>query len=373
VEFLAVETLTVLLTPCGSYTSDLNSDTLFGAVCWALADLKLVEVGPLLEGFEAEPHFAFSSVFPRLHADGAEVKLYPMPLIPPLRAEQLKRLSERLAGASGNVKRAKQETVQRAKQLAKVMYVSERIFGEIVRGETDAETLAGQLKDREENKPEEAGVEAVGRALLTRDERQLFSPDKWMPPFAHSSDVQRNQIDRVAGATVEGLLFYEHQTFLRKEVAGLWCLVRTDRRAWMEAAFRYLADTGIGGRRTSGRNQFQIELREGGALPDAGNAANAFIVLSRYLPAAGEWQGAAPLHYRLQNVRGKHETKFPSPFAATQSPPIYKKLVRLLAEGSVLPLGARRDIYGRIVRVGELPDRTVWHSGLALAAFAKID
>ncbi len=363
-----MDTYTILFKPRGSYASELRSDTLFGAVCWALADLRLTDLRVLLSEFNTTPRFAFSSVFPILRKDGAEVRFFPMPLIPQLRAEQVDRLSRELPVARTNAKQAKVDAVTRAKRLMKATFVSEKLFTDIVHGETDVERLWRRFRGSAGDKADD--VETVGNALITQGERETISPETRLPIFAQLSDVQRNQIDRVAGATVEGLLFYEQQTFLHSEIAGLWCLARTDVPDWIAAAFRYLADTGIGGRRTSGRGNFDIEIKPGGVIPDAGKDANAFVVLSRYLPAAGEW--AAGPSYRLQNVRGKHEAKFPSPPSGAQSSPIYKGMVRLMAEGSVFPLGPHKGIYGRIAQVGTLSDRVVWHSGLALAAFARI-
>lgn len=365
-----MDTYTVLLSPRGSFASKLHSDTLFGAVCWALADLRVTDVGALLTGFGAAPRFAFSSAFPLLRSDGAEIRFLPMPLIPPLRAEQINRLSEELITTRVNPKQAKVDAVARAKRLVKVALVSEKLFGEIVRGETNSEKLWRRLKDKSGERPDD--VELIGDALITKGERDVISRERRLQRFVQSTDVLRNQIDRVAGATVEGLLFYEQQMFLRREVSGLWCLVRTDAPDWIAAAFRYLADTGIGGRRTSGRGQFDIEVKPGAVIPDAGDAANAFVVLSRYLPAGDEWAGDKPLSYRLHNVRGKHEAKFPAALGKAKSPPIYKEMARLMSEGSFFPLGTRKEIYGRVAKVGELSGRTVWHSGLALAAFAKI-
>lgn len=368
-----METYAVYLKPRGSLASEVHSGTLFGAVCWAIEVLSLTDLEELLEGFNSDPPFVFSSAFPCLWTGDSPLRFYPRPQLRGLSSEEVERLAEEQTRKDRRLhpKKAKWEVMEKAKELEKAAYVSEQLFGELVLGQTGTEGMWRRLK---KTGTQPLDIEQVGAALLTTGERQRVEVRGRLLRFGEEKDVQRNQIDRVAGATVEGLLFFERQVFLREGVAGLWFLARAHDLSLLQPAFRYLADTGIGGRRTTGKGQFDIEVGEAPALPDAGEEANAFVVLSCYLPVDGEWDRASePLSYRLINLRGKHEAKFPVPLRPPQkTPPVYKELVRPFAEGSLIPLGDRREVYGQIVPVGQIGDREVWQNGLTVPVFARV-
>ncbi len=368
-----METYAVYLKPRGSLASEVHSGTLFGAVCWAIEILGLTDLGELLQGFNNDPSFVFSSAFPCLWSEGSAVRFYPKPQLRGLSREQVERLAEEQPHKERDLrpKKAKWQVIGKAKALQKVDYVSEQIFRELVLGQMDTEEMWRRLK---KTGMQPRDIEQVRAALLTTGERERIETQGRLARFNREEDVQRNQIDRVAGATVEGLLFFERQVFLREGVAGLWFLVRARDLSLLQAAFRYLADTGIGGRRTTGKGQFDIEVGEVLTVPDAGEEANAFVALSRYLPVDGEWDRASePLSYQLINLRGKHEAKFPVPLRPPQRMPrVYKELVRPFAEGSLFPLSKRREVYGQIVPVGDVGDRQVWQNGLTLPVFAKV-
>jgi CRISPR-associated protein Csm4 len=365
-----VDTYAVYLRPRGALYSEVHSGTLFGAICWAIRTLGLADLPALLEGFNADPPFVVSSAFLCLWSGEARVRFYPKPCIPELTSEQVRQLAKETRGSNEGEKDAKWRVVERAKRLQKAGYVSEALFEELVTGRTHTADLWRRWKDTGLRARD---VEYAEGVLLTTGERQALEREGRLWTFAKEQDVQRNQIDRVAGATGEGLLFFERQTFLRPGQAGLWFLLRTRDRGMMEAAFRYLADTGIGGRRSSGKRQFEIKVDKPYSLPEADDA-DAFVVLSLYLPKDGEWDRAGePLSYELVNLRGKHESRFPARLAeGEKTQRVYKELVRPFAPGSIFPLGKRQPWYGQAVSVGQIGEREVWQNGLALPVFARM-
>ncbi|HEY7209941.1 MAG TPA: hypothetical protein VH477_06670 [Bryobacteraceae bacterium] len=158
--------------------------------------------------------------------------------------------------------------------------------------------------------------------------------------------------------------------------AGLWTLVRfadeAAESAWQErirAAFRLLADTGFGGRRTSGWGQAAEPEFERGSwpaliLPKSARLASdsqpvsRYWLLSLYVPAAGDaidWSGG---DYRIVTRAGRVENGVTSGAE--------KKSLRMIAEGSVLvaaaqPVGLAIDV------APENFEHPVYRSGLALA------
>ena len=159
--------------------------------------------------------------------------------------------------------------------------------------------------------------------------------------------------------------------------AGLWSAARfTDRSAesaWSErlkAAFRLLADTGFGGRRSSGWGQTSAPEFSEGAWPsllmprlkqasaDADAHSSSYWLLSLYSPSSSDsidWSGG---FYEVAVRGGRVESSSRSG--------ALKKQVRMVLEGSVM--SASRDPIGAAVDVApEGFAHPVYRSGLALA------
>ncbi len=164
--------------------------------------------------------------------------------------------------------------------------------------------------------------------------------------------------------------------------AGLWTIVRYRDSAaqdtWgsrIQAAFRLLADTGFGGRRSSGWGHAQEpEFRSGvwpdlllpkvaragskGASSEGSDATGRYWMLSLYSPASGDSVDWRSGDYTLTVRGGRVESK--------RSNGGGKKSVRMVAEGSVL-VGSSEPA-GRAVDVApDNCDHPVFRSGLALA------
>jgi CRISPR-associated protein Csm4 len=366
-----MDTYAIYLKPKGSFVSPIHSDTLFGAICWAIR--VIYGAGPLeeiLAAFNGHPKFVPSSAFPYLRRGDQLVRFFPKPQLPELRSgvvEDLAKAKSKTDDTSSLAfKQAVLTIVEKLKDLKNASYVSESLFQEIILGQTDMKSLYHRLKGRGSVTQD---IEKLGSVLITMGGREPIDPDGELRTVLREADVQRNQIDRVAGSTVEGLLFFDKQTFLRRDVTGMWFILRTDELDLLKPALRYLEDTGIGGERAVGKGHFEIPLGEIEqiSLPEA-DTPNSYVSLSRYLPRDAECDfTGSPLSYTVVNFRGKHESRFPVP-----DQPIYKDLVRVLAEGSIFPLRERKAFYGKIERVGNLADRIVWQNGVALPVFAKI-
>jgi CRISPR-associated protein Csm4 len=368
----------VYLLPRASFVSSIGSDTLFGALCWAVRALSGAnELEATLKRFAeasatgALPPFAISSAFPFLHHDGLRVRLYPKPLIPELRSEQVKSLAERERQRYSALRLFQQATAavsEKAKRVKDATYVSEELFTQLVRRQTDACHLCERLVERGSD---DADILRWGSALITHRERSRVQAQE-LHAFAAEGDVQRNEIERIALATAEGRLFFTHEMFLHREQAGLWFVLRTDDRNLITPLLRYLADTGIGGERSVGKGHFDIPLEEIHELdlPRA-DQPNCFVTLSRYIPTDGECDfRQEPLAYTITAIRPKHEASVDGSGHHT-----YKRLLRVFEPGSLFPFRERKEIYGRIVNVGRTAATggfEAYHSGLAVPVFARI-
>jgi CRISPR type III-A-associated RAMP protein Csm4 len=376
-----MNTLAVYLWPRGALASELGSDTLFGAVCWAIHILGLTDVGALLAGFDEQPRFAFSSAFPvyRVAKNGGaveQVRFYPRPQLPDLSPDQVNALAkeEQSRELHRSFEAAKTRVVETAKRLKEKTCLSEALFVQVIRGETNTAALFRCFKPDGGYRSQD--IEEIGNALMTCEERQRLQQGSFRTGFARQQVVQHNQIDRVAGATAEGLLFFEAETFFGVG-GGLWCVLCAapdDVERFIRPALRYLADTGLGANRTSGKGQFDIQIGEPLTLPRA-DEPDAFVTLSRYLPRQGEWSpDGEPLSYQLLNLWPKREHKFVYPTPGQRTLPVRKRRVRMFAPGSIFPLTATQPLYGRLAQVVPARDggHTVWQSGLAVPVLARI-
>lgn len=360
-----MDTYAITLRPRGSHLGPITAQTLFGATCWAIETLRLTDVADLLAGFSDRPRFVFSSTFPFIQGPTGLVRFLPKPVLPPVTMEQAQELAG--TGTGKNFKReVKKLLKERIEPVKKAGYVSEELFAQICAGQWNSRALVETWGDK---------VEAAGKTggvlWLTQERRQTWGGHTGRPDASWAVvDVQRNAVDRVAGATAEGLLFHETQTFYRREQAGLWFIVRAEAEVWpwLEAAFRYLADTGLGGKRAIGKGHFDFEPPVPYALPDAPDA-DSFITLSPYLPRfTGDQIEAKPYRYTLQTIRQKAENKFPGP----EQMQVYSGGLRLFGEGSIFALPEKREVFGRLASLGMVNHHPVYYNGLALPVMAKL-
>ncbi|GEM_PF-835904 len=366
----------VYFIPKGSlHAEELGSGTIFGALCWAIAILGLYDVSKLLQEFRNSPLFAFSSAFPFLSQGNNRLHFYPKPYLPELSTKQVELLASKKQKESPTMplKQAKLEVIRQAKSVKECHWVSEALFNGIVRGEINQETLCQNLVQRG-GLPTD--IEKRGSFLITYKERREIKEEReiFSPPPCQTDGVLRNQIDRRLGTTAEGFLFMENELFFAPG-AGLWCLVISEGKIMetlLRPAFRYLADTGFGGERSLGKGHFEIIIKPAPPLPKGENG-NIFLTLSYYLPQEGEISSDPYMGYRLVNRWAKRESKFPWSFAPTKTPHTRKRLVRLLAPGSLIPVSQQKPIYGRLASVADDGPWIIWHSGLAIGTFVRVE
>lgn len=358
-----MNTYAVYFRPRGALaTWPLASDTLFGAVCWGIRALDLLDDKALadwLENQHLQPLFAFSHAFPLYLPEDKRVRLYPRPAdFQPSFGDFDTLAGEWQQKKNCTKKEAKAEAAKIGKRFKKLAYVSEEVLSQIV---------AGNLKPIE-------GLRALAfpNGLYADRDNSLCTAQEAnrLPPKLYVREaMQHNQIDRMAGATVEGMLFYREETFFASD-AGLWALLKAapgDVQRYIQPALNYLADTGFGADRTTGKGHFDIWL-EDFTLPFKPPKAQAMMTLSHYLPQAGEVDlQAEPLAYSLKTLRPRREQKYPRPLAAGQdSSPVYKQAVQVFEPGSVFAFQIQKEIYGQLARLTPASEEPVFQSGAAL-------
>ena len=354
-----MRTWAIYLWPRGP-SRPIYSDTLFGAFCWAYRAVRGSEaVTRLLAKATDAPPFVTSSAFPVLRTPRGVIRTYPTPLI----ALQ-KTLSRH--GSTGEPLdrhhfRNDVRNDQIIRELERIPYVSEQILHDVTSGKRLESLREQAAASAERDRIISAGV------LSRPEELEDISGLRGGMPPCRETDVLRNQTDRVTGAAAEGMLFSVPARFYAAGV-GLWFALRAEALDPFIPCLRYLADTGIGGKRSVGMGQFSIPIEEVHevSLPAASNPSR-FMVLSRYVPEPGEIFPEDPRgSYRLVPWLPKRETRGAAPGRA-----VFKGRLLVMQEGSVLvPRDPNREVYGRCISIAGVQDGpgsyAVCHNGATI-------
>ncbi len=291
----------VYLTPRSTFPGSFPSNTLFGAICSAMADLG-EDVGAFVDAFSGQPPLLVSSCFPFTGTADKATRLYPMPSFP-------------LQGSTP-------VEFDKMKRLKKLRYVDENIFTRLSNGSLKMETMLTTW-DRFSFDPK-TGI------MRSERDRSEFRQEE--------VDIPHNRINRLSCASDE---FY-HTNGSHYSGGGLYFLIDFRDRSYeapVNAAIRLLADQGIGKRRSSGQGHFALTV--GSCDLDLNLSAPYLTSLSRFLPHSLSPFGGE-IWYDLQMIRGR------------SGDGMMKPAVMMLGEGAVFK-NTGDPGYGRVATVRESP------------------
>lgn len=305
----------------GGYKAELRSDTLWGALCWAIRSVfdeaRLERVLSAYASDDADEAFYLSSAFPYLEDETGKTCFFPMPMQP---------------------------------------------FRHTVK-EATASLTPTQIKLRERKKKSKE----QGQQYLSKPHFEYLIGDgepplavKKAPPVINRP-MTHNTISRLTGSTLtikekeedaqgSGQLFHTEELYLKGEDSGLFFLLRGNDEV-VTPALRYLQHEGIGGDRSTGKGRFDIS----DPMPFTLNTpadANALVCLSLYHPTSDElagWPGAEArlMNYKLETRQGR---------AHLRKQHLHEKALLFFKEGSAFPsyeAQATKGLnYGQNVRTG---------------------
>ena len=277
---------------------DLHSDTIFGAILYAMDQLG-TDVSELLNKFGESPSFLVSSAFPFAIHDDTKTRFFPKPIVMPHRVD-----------------------MDSTKRFKKVMYVEEGIFNRWVDGEINEGKIIEDL---------EKGQYIIGaeKFLVRRDSEVNFEKFK-----VESINLPRNTINRVTQAS-ENIFYTSLHNF--SEDGGLFFAIRfldTIYKNDVIAALKFLRDRGFGGDVSVGKGQFDFKIEDKDIQNQDGER---FVILSRYIPGEElKLFNMEEMWYEIGSKRGRG------------SDGRVRRQVRFFIEGSTFP-EIRREFYGRII------------------------
>lgn len=321
----------VLLSPEGPFSELPRSDTLFGAICWGIRDVRGTEtLEAVLARFrDGRPPFRISSAFLLLDGEHHEF-LLPTPHLPLLSAGVGEMTDERLDALD---------------RWQRIDFIPASVFSAIASGVPGDELLDGF---------DDNGTITIEGDQYVRDGRFLLPVETDQRPV-RTAERTHNAVNRLTGAT-DGALFHRNAVFFA-DTAGLHVCVEGDVNLVLDG-LSVAQDRGIGGGRSVGHGQFRIEGVDEFELPPPEDEF--FCTLSVCIPDPAELQPFLQNgYYEIEPRQGVVENSLVSPDT------IWKKRVLGLAEGSVLPR-ASDEPYGHNPIVADEFEHGVQQYGYAL-------
>ena len=280
------------------YGTPLDSDTLFGHICWAIrynfGEDKLVEILDLFNN--GNPPFLVSSSFPEGYL--------PKPTLPPLEIDY-------------NKERSKKETKinrQKFKKQKKISFI--------------------KIDEFIENQSMLSSSTIFNAPDADIDHKEFI--------------LTRNAINRETMRVIEGALFTETYYYLDnrniKEKRKLWSFIRIEDEKYkidfFNEIFKYLSDVGIGKDKSTGKGRFIIKVIE-----VIGAEKNIFDFIGTHFFTLSHTAGANldPIAYTTFTRYGKLGEEFSTKGV------FYKKPIMFYKHGSIF-VNTNKNIYGETVK-----------------------
>lgn len=290
--------------PISPFLTPIESDTLFGHICWAMKYLEgSKKVSTFLEEFDGQtPPLIMSGAFPK--------GCLSFPLLPPFSKEEMPNL-EALFLDKG--KGDKFDFIQWLKKLSRQYYINLDTF----------------LKYRQAFSKYDIYT-AILKGELSEFRFSKIKPSSQTEEESQTIEVHHNAINRITGTVEEGRLFSTSSTFYKKDT-WLDVYIKTGYFTSEELAeiFGFIAANGFGADKSTGSGRFEFKLREETPFNDIDDF-NAFLLLSNTHPSV--LQKYKDYYYTTQTKFGKLGGAYSS--NAKYSP--FKNPVILLQPGSVI-------------------------------------
>lgn len=243
---------TIVITFSSSLGSSLQSDTIFGHLCWATRYLKGKDVlEKFLKLYEetTDPPLLVSNGFPQGYL--------PKPIIQPATQEEIQ------AAINGG----KDDRISASYKIAsikKLDVVPRKILEEFQNIRLTPSRLFSVM------------YQNYSSIMRTEKEEMTVT-------------VQHNTIDREKGSVRQGGLYAQEEIFFGPSSATFELYLKTNyfSKEDLEKLFRYVSSEGFGRDSSTGKGHFEFQIVEGINIPEA-ETPNAFMTLSSFIPTAND-------------------------------------------------------------------------------------
>ena len=276
----------------------LHSDTLFGAITYAISELYPDILDQMLVDFEeGNPPFILSSAFPVIFNDEYKIKFFPKIIMD----NDLSELDSKVL-----------------KNYKKISYIEEEIFFDLINGSLDELDLLRNYDN----------YYKFSNLLMKKD----FNVDIGFG----ENILPNNLVNRLNNETK---IFYSNGDSYKN--LGLFFLIDfhdDDFRNIIESALKFLKDRGFGKDVSTGKGHFDYEVEKNVSLKFEGNT---FISLSRYIPTSSDLKKINDYsYYEIGSKRGRDKSGE------------IRKQVHFFKEGSTFPNYQLN--YGKIITSGDV-------------------
>lgn len=306
-----------------------GSDTLFGAIAWAIRLLEGEEkLKVILDRFSAKnPPFLVSSAFPCNKLDGEFQYLIPMPICPPPRTADSLLITKW------------------KKVLKNVIWADLSFLKEFLQGKFSIMDVLKGLEERRKGSVRERAKSCKTKVkkhwVFDRFEIQNECLASWPVSLSREIEITGNAVNRLTNSTGKKLHFYSAYHFGPDDYFYFLIDCKSEVQKTLLAALRLLEDRGIGGNISSGKGHIKIEIQpfEDPGVPNG----KVFVNLSTYCPTREELEYYARNDQLAYSLAYKHSV-IECSLARSASP--WKKGVLYFTEGSVFPVIDGKEYYG---------------------------
>lgn len=302
---------TIIITYATSVGSKLQSDTIFGHLCWALRYLNTEDaLKAFLQLYDkpVDPPLLVSNGFPQGYL--------PKPIIPPATQEEIQ-------AAINESKDDRVSASHKVTSIKKLDVVPRKILEEFQHIPLTPSRLFSTM------------YKSYKSIMRTEKEEMTVS-------------IQHNTIDRARGSVRQGGLYAQEETFFGTSSASFELFLKTNFFSSKELTkiFRYISTEGFGRDSSTGKGHFEFQIAEGIDLPEA-EKPNAFMTLSSFIPTAND---PVKGYYNIVHKYGKLGGLYSKGVSEVYGNPFKVPLIMFSAGSTFHDPGYRRGkVYGGMV------------------------
>lgn len=314
----------IYLKPISTFP-ELHSDTIFGAMTYAINELYPEKTDEMISSFiENKPPFIISSAFPFVFNDkecfesGEKMKFFPKIIL-------------------SNQKYDKNYDSEILKEYKKVNYLEDEIFFNLVLGNLTEDKIILNFDKYKRFKD----------MLMNKQEDINFTYNESITP--------NNSVNRLHNKTNE--IFYTSGKKFKN--MGLFFLIKfydNSYREIIKGAIKFLKDRGFGKDISTGKGQFDYYIDENYSLESEYNLNNDnfnnFISLSRFIPNSNDIKAINEyVKHDMENISKYISYEIDSKRGRSSSNEIRKE-VKFFKEGSKFPYYGEN--FGRVIESGRI-------------------
>ena len=277
----------------------LHSDTIFGAITYAIAQLHPDKIDEMINEFESgQPPFILSSAFPVIYNLDSKIKFYPKLI-----------LNSDLGDIDSKI----------IKDYKKVSYIDENIFNNLINGSLSERDILENYSNYYKYS-------------------NLLMSEKLNADVGFGENIlPNNSVNRLTNNTK--IFYTSGDSYYNMGLFFLINIYDDDYTFIITSAIKFLKDRGFGKDVSTGKGHFDFEIDFEVDFKD--NDGNMFVSLSRFIPSNNDLKHINEYsHFEIASKRGRDRAGE------------IRKQIRFFKEGSTFPNFQKN--YGCIVKSGEV-------------------